>query len=257
MTKTFYFLLISFLLMSCAKEKTFADDIVLTFPKEENLTYQKFNEGINEIGTGIIYIGKVKDRVRIKYYSALLPPPPPPPSLQEIKNYGEKEKIFNRYFYPQYEKINFSNKPIIFDSLKFKDIEIIIKPQDTIPKYAYNNETKSLKKYKAFPVFIKNISGKKLRLPEFKNLPFAFLNNKEKWQIIWNDNAFICGDNSWNHINWDFEPNEILIIAVNFFDGKTKGKYKVEFFNELSSDSFEMNYDPDVIKNQRRNDIVK
>ena len=33
-----------------------------------------------------------------------------------------------------------------------------------------------LKKYKAFPVFIKNISGRNLRLPELKNLPFAFLN---------------------------------------------------------------------------------
>lgn len=257
MTKTFYYLLISSLLMSCSKEKTFADDIVLTFPKDEKLTFQEFNEGIGENGTGVIYIGKDIPNVNVKYFASMIPALPPPPGYKIDSINLRNQKMFSKYFHNSFDRMKYSEKPVVFDSLSENNIKIVAKTQDTIPKYAYNYDNEKIKKYKAFPVFIKNISGKKLRLPEFKNLPFAFLNDKEKWQIVWNDNAFVCGDTSWNHIYWDFEPNEILIIAVNFFDGKTKGKFKVEFFNELSSDSFEMSYDPIIIKNQRRNDIVK
>lgn len=58
-------LLISIVLIGC-KKKTFADDIVLNFPKNEKLIFQQFNEGIGESGTGIIYIGKEKTNIDVK-----------------------------------------------------------------------------------------------------------------------------------------------------------------------------------------------
>ena len=253
--KTFYLLFVSIFIISC-QEKTFADDITLVYPKNTKMKIQEFNEGIGESGTGIIYIGQEKKYIHLKYLKSMIPVPPPPPSLEKIENDSTKEKIFRDFFYSDSKIIKISEKPVEFDSVTNKDIQIIIKYNDTIPKYAYNFETNQLKIYKAFPIFIKNISGKNLRFPEFKNLPFAFLNNNNKWQILWNDNASIGGDKRWNYFYWDFKPNDILIMAVNYFDGKETGKFKVDYFNQLSI-PFEMKYDKDLINNQRRYYEVK
>lgn len=145
--------------------------------------------------------------------------------------------------------MKYIEKPIVFDSLSEKNVKIITKIQDTIPRYAFNYETGSIKKYKAFPVFIKNISGRKLLLPELKNLPLAFLNDKNKWQTIWNDNSSICGDSRWQYRYWEFNPNEIMILSVNYLTGKKQGKFKIWTGNS-SSNEFTMNYDEQVIKNQ-------
>ena len=218
---------------------------------------QKFNEGIGESGTGIIYIGEEKKYIPLKYLESMVPAPPPPPSLEKIEIDPTKKKIFRDFFYSDSKIIKILEKPVEFDSVTNKDIQIIIKNSDTIPKYAYNYETNQLKIYKAFPIFIKNISGRNLRFPELKNLPFTFLNNNNKWQILWNDNAFICGDNRWNYHYWDFKHNDILIMAVNYFDGKETGKFKVKFFNQISSIPFEMNYNKELINKQRNYYEVK
>jgi len=44
--KTFSFVLIFTFLIGYKKEKSFADDIVLTFPKDEKLTFQEFNDDL-------------------------------------------------------------------------------------------------------------------------------------------------------------------------------------------------------------------
>ncbi len=41
-------------------------------------------------------------------------------------------------------------------------------------------------------------------------------------------------------------------MAVNYFDGKETGKFKVEFFDQTSSIPFEMNYNKELIKDQRK-----
>ena len=70
--RTISILFIFFVLIGCKEEKTFADDIVLSFPKEDKLTFQQFNEGIGESGTGVIYIGKEIKKIDVKYYKFIL-----------------------------------------------------------------------------------------------------------------------------------------------------------------------------------------
>lgn len=81
--KTFSFVLILVFLIGCKEEKTFADDIILNFPKGTKMKTQEFNEDGNEGGENLIYIGKIKSNIEVKYYENLLSPPPPPPSISE------------------------------------------------------------------------------------------------------------------------------------------------------------------------------
>jgi len=247
-----FLLVLALILMNCEKEKTFADDIVLNFPKDEKLTFQKFNEGLDESGSGIIYIGKQTTRIDLKYYKSMIPAPPPPPGYKIDSTNIRNQKPFSKYFHNAFDRMKYSEKPVIFDSLSENNVKIVAKTQDTIPKYAFNYDNDKLKKYKAFPVFIKNISGRKLLLSDLKNLPLAFLNDKNKWQMIWNENSMggcIVGD--WeNHYYWELQPDEIMILSVNFLIGKNKGKFKVWTGNTLSEE-FEMNYDKQVVKDQR------
>lgn len=244
-------LILIILITSCKEKKSFADDIVLNFPKSEKLTFQNFNEGINESGSGIIYIGKPKNNIKVKYYQSMIPAPPPPPDYPIDSSYLINNKVLDNYFHGKFKRMKYSNKPISFDSLSENNIQIVVKPHDTIAKYAYNNETETIKKYKAFPVFIKNISGRKLLLTEFKTFPLVILNAKNKWQMIWNDNAYVCGDSRWEYHYWEFEPNEIMIISTNYLTGKDDGKFKIWTGNS-SSTEFTMKYDKSVINKQRR-----
>jgi hypothetical protein len=167
-----FLLILIVFLISCKEEKSFADDIVLNFPKEKKLSFQKFNEGIGESGTGIIYIGKDTTKIDVKYFQSMIPALPPPD--YKLNSFDDKrQKVISTYFHNEFSRMKYSEKPIAFDSLSENNIQIIAKTKDTIPKYAYNYDTQTIKKYKAFPVFIKNISGRKLRLSEFKNLPLA------------------------------------------------------------------------------------
>ena len=241
--------LLSMILIGC-KKKTFADDIVLSFPKNEKLIFQQFNEGIGESGTGIIYIGKEKTNIDVKYFQSMIPAPPPPPDYKLDSSNIKKQKIESQYFHDNFNRMKFSKNPVNFDSLSENNVKIITKTLDTIPKYAYNYDTQTIKKYKAFPIFIKNISGRKLLLSEFKNLPLAVLNDKNKWQMIWNENSLGGCTVGWeNHYYWEFNPNEIMILSVNYLTGKNKGKFKIWTGNS-SSDEFKMNYDKQIIKNQ-------
>jgi len=251
-----FLLVLIVFLISCKEEKAFADDIVLNFPKEEKLTFQKFNEGIGESGSGIIYIGKDTTKIDVKYNKSMIAPPEPNPNYIINADELQREKELLKYFHPTFDRIKFSETPIDFDSFSNRNVRIEIKIQDTIPKYAYNYETGGIKKYKAFPVFIKNISGRKLRLSEFKNFPLAVLNDKNKWQTIWNDNAFICGDSRWQYRYWELNPDEIIVVSVNYLTGKIQGKFKI-WTGGSSSDEFTMNYDKQIIKNQRHYFEVK
>lgn len=245
-----FLLILTVLLIGCKEEKTFADDIVLSFPKDEKMTFQQFNEGIRESGTGIIYIGKDTNNIEVKYFQSMIPAPPPSPGYELDSFDIGKQKIMSSYFHDAFSRMKDSEKPVRFDSLSENNVKIVAKIKDTIPKYAYNYDTQTLKKYKAFPVFIKNISGRKLILAEFKNLPLTLLNDKNKWQMIWNDNVFICGDSRWQYHYWEFNPNEIMVLSVNYLTGKDQGKFKIWTGNS-SSDEFTMNYDKQIVKDQR------
>ena len=249
-------LILTVLFIGCKEEKTFADDIVLSFPKDEKLTFQQFNEGIGESGTGIIYIGKDTSKINVQYFQSMIPPPPPPPGYELGSVDIGKQKMMSSCFHDAFNRTKDSEKPVRFDSLSEKNVRIVAKIKDTIPKYAFNYDTQTLKKYKAFPIFIKNISGRKLILTEFKNLPLTVLNDKNKWQTIWNDNAFVCGNSRWQYHYWELNPDEIMVLSVNYLTGKNRGKFKIWTGNS-SSDEFTMNYDKQIVKSQRNYFEVK
>lgn len=241
--------------IGCKEEKSFADDIVLSFPKEEKLTIQKFNEGLEEYSSSIIYIGKVKDTIPIKYYPSFYLAPPPLPGFnlktkKEIEDSITLSKIREKYFFPKFDRIKFSDHPIKFDSLTNDLLEIVAKPNDTIPHFVIDS-TRNIKAYKAFPVFVKNISGRKLKMVVNNYPGTAIFNKNKKWQIIKNDNFYVCGDGMFVHKYWILNPDEIIIYSVNYFEGKQKMKFKVGLTPTFSSKEFEGNINPEIIKRQR------
>lgn len=260
MAKTFYFLLISFLLMSCSKEKTFADDIVLTFPKDTKMKTQEFNEDSNEGGENLLYIGKIKSKIDVEYYENLLSPPPPPSNKNEsLEEYSiriiEEEKLLNKtypFFRNEIFPFLYSKNDNSRDSLSNKNLEIIVKEKDTIPLYKQNYDTKIFKKYFAFPVFIKNISDKILRIPtESKSTAlYIYEDNLERFYFIRNSNYMICGMESDSYSYIELKPKEVLVYAYPYFNSGTKQKAKMKFY-KASSKEFEISIDENIIKNQR------
>lgn len=243
-------------LLSCKEKTSFADQIELTYPKSDTLTFQKFDEGIGESGTSILYIGTEQKSIPVRYYHTTIEPPPPLPdykfSKEELELNKKRGKRMANIFYPKNDFTKYSNQPVIYDSLSSKNIEIVVKPNDTIPKYAYNFETETIKKYKAFPVFIKNISDKTLKLSLNKSLGLFVRNQNEKWQLIWNENAALgCFDSSENQWYMELKPNEIMIYSINFLEGKDKADFKILLPFRLKSKSFQMNYDKSLLNKQR------
>lgn len=253
--KTFYFVLILVFIIGCKEGKTFADDIVLSFPKETEMKFQKFNEGLEEYSSSIIYIGKVKDTIPVKYYPSIYLAPTPLPGFK-LKTKKETEdsitlsEIRKKYFFPKFDRNQYSDKPIKFDSLTNDLLEIVVKPEDTIPHFVIDS-TKKIKAYKAFPVFVKNISGRKLKMVVDRYPGTAIFNKNKKWQIIKNDYFYVCGDGMFMHKYWILNPDEIIIYSVNYFEGKQKMKFKVGLTPTFFSKEFEGNINPEIIKRQR------
>ena len=257
--KTFYLLFISTLIISC-QEKTFADDINLVYPKNTKMKIQEFNEDLDEMGSELIYIGSRKNNIDVKYYIGIIPPPP------KIKKKGESENDYKKriqnendsihniqklYFRNQQIKL-FYSKNISVDSINNKTIEVIANINDTIPLYKKVFSSKFLiKKYKAFPVFIKNISNKTLKIPtESKGVAFyAFDNDRKNFYYLRNSNYMICGYGLENRPYYELKPNEILIYAYPFFKKGKTHKAKVKFY-DASSKEFDISIDEEIIKNQ-------
>lgn len=256
--KFLLFSLISLVLFSCNKEKTFADDIVLSIQKDEKLTIQKLNEDGNELGTNLLYKGYDSSIVVVKYFENMMPEPLPPPSINENeKKLSERINAFrdslNHIKSPYFrnEEIEIlETKENLYDSLSNKNISIIVKENDTIPLYKRDYGTKELKKHKAFPVFIKNISPKTLKIPiEAKSVALYVLNNKQ-FQYIRNSNYMICGAYAPIERFFELKPQEILIYSFPHLEKGEKRKAKISFFKAKSKE-FEISIADKIIKKQR------
>ena len=264
--KTFYLLFISLFIISC-QEKTFADDITLVYPKNTKMKIQEFNEDGNLGGDNLIYVGKIIPKINIQYYDSILPEPPPPP-----KKNNEIDKPFNErnkkeidsiylskkpYFKRNLLKINFSKENEPYDSLTNKNLQIIVKQKDTIPIYKQDYITHQFKTFKAFPVFIKNISNKTLKIPtESKGVAFyAYDNERKNFYYLRNSNYMICGTgiNFYNY--FELKPNEILVYAYPYFKKGKVHKAKVKF-HDASSKEFDISIDDKIIEDQRNRYIM-
>jgi len=256
--KFLLFSLISLVLFSCNKEKTFADDIVLSFQKDEKLTIQKLNEDGNEQGTNLLYKGYDSGIVVVKYFENMMPEPLPPPSINENeKKLSERINAFrdslNHIKSPYFrnEEIEIlETKENLYDSLSNKNISIIVKENDTIPLYKRDYGTKEIKKYKAFPVFIKNISTKTLKIPiEAKSVALYVLNNKH-FQYVRNNNYYTCITGLPTNLYFELKPQEILIYSFPHLEKGQKRKAKISFFKAKSKE-FEISIADKIIKKQR------
>ena len=131
-----------------------------------------------------------------------------------------------------------------------------MKPNDTIPHFVIDS-ARNIKAYQSFPVFVKNISGKKLKMVVESFPGFAILNENKKWQIIRNNSFYICGDAMYKHKYWVFNPNEIIVYAVNYFHGNQKAHFKIVLTPTFFSEEFDGTIDPKIIKKQRDAYFIK
>lgn len=258
--KSFSFVLILLFLIGCKEGKTFADDIVLSFPKDEKMKVQEFNEDCNEAGENLLYIGKLNQNIEVKYYEAIFPPPPPPPLPTESeKNFSirikkEKDSLFqlkNPFFKNEEIPLLFSMNDNSVDSLSNKNLEIIVKENDTIPLYKQDYNTKAIKKHFAFPIFIKNISNKFLRIPtDSKSVAlYLYEDNLERFYFARNSNYMICGMSSDSYSYIELKPNEVLIYSYPYLKKGTKQKAKMKFYKAYSKE-FQISIDEKILKNQ-------
>ncbi|KFC24381.1 hypothetical protein [Chryseobacterium sp. FH1] len=146
----------------------------------------------------------------------------------------------------------YSKKDDFIDSLSNKNLQIIVKENDTIPLYKENYNTKAIKKYFSFPIFIKNISNKILRIPtESKSTAlYIYEDSLDRFYFARNSNYMICGMTGGIYSYIELKPNEILVYAYPYFKSGTKQKAKMKFYN-ASSKEFEISIDDKIIQNQR------
>ncbi|WP_312075106.1 hypothetical protein [Chryseobacterium sp.] len=262
--KFLFYSLTLIVFLSCKKEKTFADDIVLSFPKDEKLSFQKFNEDGNQMGTSLIYIGKDSSVIDVKYYKYILPPPPPPPKKNEnAEEYTLARKkfedsihnVYKDFFKRETIKI-LETKEELYDSLIDKKLSIIVKEKDTIPLYAINYETEEIKKYKAFPVFIKNVSTETLKIPVDAKSVALYVLNDNRFQYIRNSDYYTCITGLARNPYFELKPNEILIYSFPHLKKGEKRKAKISFFKAKSKE-FEISVDGEIIKKQRTHSYLQ
>ena len=254
-----FFLILTILFIGCKEEKTFADDIVLIFTKDEKLTIQEFNEDGNEAGTNLFYKGYDSGKVEIKYFKNIMPEPPPPPGIDEnekklsdrINTFRDSLKNVQSPYFKNEEIEIFETKEDLYESLSNKNLAVTVKEKDTIPLYKRDYGTDKIKKHKAFPVFIKNISTKTLRIPIDGPAVALYVSNNSQFQFIRNSNYTImnCLELPENPY-FELKPNEILIYSFPHLKKGTKRKSKIVFF-KASSKEFNISINEHIVKNQR------
>lgn len=243
------------LLSSCRKQNNFADDITLNFPKGEKLTFQEFNDELGEIGTSLLYIGESKPQIPVKYYRYILPPSRP---RLKIKGHTDAYSIVRQRFedcnqlldksFFKAEKIQiFETKETFYNLLNSKNLSISVREKDTIPLYKRNCKTTKIKSYKAFPVFIKNISTKVLKIPIDAKGVDLYISYNNQFRYVRNSTYIIRGSEAEPIRYFELKPDEILVYSYPYFKKGEKTKAKIEFGNTPSKE-FEMSIDKNIIK---------
>jgi len=253
--KFLFYLCLILLLSSCRKENNFADDITLNFSKDEKLTFQEFNDELGEIGTSLLYIGESKPQITIKYYRYILPP-----SLPRLKTRGHTDaysivrqrfedcnQLLDKSFFKA-EKIQiFETKETFYNLLNSKNLSISVREKDTIPLYKRNCKTTKIKNYKAFPVFIKNISTKVLKIPIDAQGVDLYISYNNQLRYIRNSTYVIRGSEAQPIRYFELKPDEILVYSYPYFKKGEKTKAKIKIGNAASKE-FEMSIDENIIK---------
>lgn len=150
------------------------------------------------------------------------------------------------FFRPEKIKILETNE-VFTDPLNSKNLSVLVREKDTIPLYKQYYKTNEIKKYKAFPVIIKNISTKILKIPtDAKSVDLWILNNTQ-FRYVRNSN-YILRESGLQKISYfELKPNEILVYSCPYFKKGKHTKAKIEF-GTAESKEFEISVDENIIR---------
>lgn len=247
-----FLLILTVLFIGCKEEKSFADDIVLSFPKDEKMSIEEFNTDSFDFGSNLIYKGFLKDTIQIKYYQDINWIPAPHAVGEKEQSSFILDQSLLPYFYEQpFQGISSENVKIT-DDLNLENIEIIVKDKDTIPLYKLRNE--KVVNFKSYPVFIKNISAKPLKInTDYLTYFSPFVKNKaDKWQKVLNTRYVVNGCIPPAFPNFFIlEPKELFIMAIPYFEGKEQKDFKIKI-DRATSKNYKSSINEYIINNQRR-----
>lgn len=247
-----FLLILIVLLISCKEEKSFADDIVLSFPKGEKMRIEKFNTDSFDFGSNLVYKGFSKDTIQIKYYQDINWIPVPPAVGQKQQSSFILNQSLLPYFYKQpFQGISSKNVKVT-DDLNSENIEIIVKEKDTIPLYKLRND--KVVSFKSYAVFIKNISAKQLKInTDYLRYSSPFIKNKDdKWQKVLNTRYAVnsCIPPAFPSF-FTLEPNELFIIAIPYFAGKGQKQFKIKI-DSATSKIYKSSINEHIMNSQRK-----
>ena len=209
---------------------------------------QEFNENLDEYGMEIVYFGVKNKKIDVRYYKHFYPNP-----INAIK---KSDTLLLPYFRSRNLSQGETYYKDMSQELNSKNLEIVVKSNDTIPLYKNNVFENELKKYKAFPVFVKNISSKTVKIPTTTIFLFLFFKNQNnKWQSVRNSHYMIEGYGKIQPF-FELKPNEILVYAYHYFKKGKTHKAKVKFY-DASSKEFDISIDDEIIKNQRESYFIE
>lgn len=255
--KIFVYLFLFLVVLSC-HEKSYTDGINFEYSEKPNMKIQAFNDDDDDSFSNLFYKGPYQAKVHVKYFLSPFPPAPIPfktgeseteHDLRFAKYFDSLKTTYNPFF--NYKELEIKNdfQFSMIDTLNNKNLSIHVRQNDTIPLYKKAYGSDSIKAYKAFPIFIKNISAKTINFPLATKLRLTFFESK-KWWYIRNGNQIICGTGRDRIPYIELKPNELLIYAVPFFKKGTKRKFKIMFYN-MQSKEFNLSIDKNIITQQR------
>lgn len=247
-----FLVILTVLLLACKKDKSFADDIVLSFLKDEKMSIEEFNTDSFDFGSNLIYKGFSDDTIQIKYYQDINWMPAPPVIGQKEQSSFILDQSLLPYFYEQpFQGISSENVNTT-DDLNSKNIEIIVKEKDTIPLYKLRND--KVVSFKSYAVFIKNISAKQLKInTDYLTYFTPFVKNKaEKWQKVLNTRYVVnsCIPPSFPTF-FTLEPQELFIMAIPYFAGKEQKQFKIKI-DSATSKIYKSSINEHIMNSQRR-----
>ena len=240
------------LFLQCKKKESLSDGVTFSYDKSIPMKFQEFNELNNEYNGDLIYFGQKKSSIPLKYYLKGLRPPPfhPEDSIsKKTKSDLVRDSLFQKYF-NGYLSYDFDYRNQKFDSINNQNFQIDFNVKDTIPKYTIGVETNKLKSYKAMPIFIKNISGKNLRIKTYNVVAvFQYLTPDKKWKTLLN---YPLGGEGCFDIQQGLAipKDNLMIFGIPYFHGNQKIKMRIRF-GDAYSDTFDGFVDPEVLRKQR------
>lgn len=228
MKKIIYILIIIIATISCNNHPVNQKDdkefpVLLNVEKTTNKI--KIDSTIRKSTSNILYIGKLKDSIKLNYTYHDFPfgPPPPPPEKMSKADSIEWRNIIDPFvksfkehpIYPYYRELEYKEEYIGWNKAKM----LIEVDTSTITKQLVDYGYSEGKFHPAYPVLIQNLEKDTIQIGYDRFIPII-LEAKDStgtWKPIENMFRFMCGMGIGSII---LPPKEIVITSKRFFNGK-------------------------------------